>query len=324
MYVKAGDRWRYVKPVVGKNNKLRPGYAVIGGVETHVPKASYYLRYREGSKIVFRKCSSAADATVARDKQEAYLVARAHGLILAQTDTKPLPALVAEILEPWLEEYKLSHREEFYNLMKQTLEEFNGWCRKNLVAAITRYDLLRYRQWLIDRKRSQHTASNKAMRVNQFIRNVLKLREREGRSTVKDCKFPEYEPTVFNDDELAAFFKECDAYHHAIFKTYLMAGLRKQELENLEWSDVDFTAGTVTVSPKPDFTPKDWEQRTIEIPDDLLVILKDMPRRGTLVFANGSGRRYTHSWDDCAKIAKKAKVENCHPHRFRATYATRL
>jgi len=129
---------------------------------------------------------------------------------------------------------------------------------------------------------------------------------------------------VFNDDELAAFFKECDAYHHAIFKTYLMAGLRKQELENLEWSGVDFTAGTVTVSPKPDFTPKDWEQRTIEIADDLLVILKDMPRRGTLVFANGAERRYTHSWDDCAKIAKKAKVENCHPHRFRATYATRL
>ena len=31
MYVKVGGRWRYVNPVVGKNNKLRPGYAVIGG-----------------------------------------------------------------------------------------------------------------------------------------------------------------------------------------------------------------------------------------------------------------------------------------------------
>lgn len=49
-----------------------------------------------------------------------------------------------------------------------------------------------------------------------------------------------------------------------------------------------------------------------------------MPRRGAFVFANGAGHRYTHSWDDCAKIAKKTKVEDCHPHRFRATYATRL
>jgi len=63
----------------------------------------------------------------------------------------------------------------------------------------------------------------------------------------------------------------------------------------LDWSDVDFRAGTITVSPKPDFAPKDWEQRTIEIPDELLAILKEMPRRGELVFANGAGRKYTHS-----------------------------
>ena len=56
MYVKVGARWRYVKPAVGKNNKLKPYYALIGGVETHVPKASYYLRYRDKSKIVWRKC----------------------------------------------------------------------------------------------------------------------------------------------------------------------------------------------------------------------------------------------------------------------------
>jgi site-specific recombinase XerD len=33
---------------------------------------------------------------------------------------------------------------------------------------------------------------------------------------------------------------------------------------------------------------------------------------------------YTHSWDDCKKIADKAKVPDAHPHRFRATFATTL
>src|SRR5208337_224836 len=92
MYVKVGDRWRYVKPVVCKNNKLRPGYAVIGGVETHVPNAGYYLRYREKSRIIWRKCSSAADATVARDRQEAYLNAYAHGLTPTQ-QAAPVPKM---------------------------------------------------------------------------------------------------------------------------------------------------------------------------------------------------------------------------------------
>ncbi len=63
----------------------------------------------------------------------------------------------------------------------------------------------------------------------------------------------------------------------------------------------------------------DHEQRTIEVPDELLTILKELPRRGNRVFANGSGNRYTHSWDDCEAIAKKAKVEKFHPHRFRAS-----
>jgi hypothetical protein len=99
MYVKVGDRWRYVKPVVGKNNKLRPGYALIAGVETHVPNPAYYLRYREGSRVIWRKCSSAADATIARERQEAYLTAFAHGLTPKQQwDKTPPPAMMNDVL----------------------------------------------------------------------------------------------------------------------------------------------------------------------------------------------------------------------------------
>jgi integrase len=173
-------------------------------------------------------------------------------------------------------------------------------------------------------KNSERTAANKMLRVNQFIRSVLNLPEGRGPVTIKDGKFTELEPTVFNDDELKAIFNACTPFQYAVFQCYLRAGLRKQELENLEWTDVDFKAGTITVSPKADFTPKDHEQRTIEIDDTLLNILKDLKRRGSYVFANSNGHKYTHSWDDARAIGKKAKVEDCHPHRFRATYATRL
>jgi hypothetical protein len=33
-----------------------------------------------------------------------------------------------------------------------------------------------------------------------------------------------------------------------------------------------------------------------------LAILRERPRRGELVFANSSGNKCTHSWDDCKKI----------------------
>jgi integrase/recombinase XerD len=313
LYKKIDGRWRYVKPAIGRNGKIKPD-----------PAAAYYVRYREGGKMVWRKCSSAADATVACERQEAYLTAVVHGLTLSQTERGNKPVLMNEALLLFLEEYRLSHRPESHALMEQTLNEFNGWCRKNIVEKITRVDLLRYRAWLIDKKRSPRTAANKMLRVCQFIRAVLKLKTGEGPVTVKDAKFTELEPTVYNDDELAAFFKECDTYRHAIFKMFLMAGLRKAELENLTWDDVDFTACIIRVTPKKDWQPKTWEARDIEVPDDLLTILKELPHHGKLVFANSSGHKYTHSWDDCTAIAKRAKVEGAHPHKFRATYATRL
>jgi len=334
MYVKIGDRWRYAKPVEGRNHKLKPGWCVANGVEHHDPHGAYYIRYREGAKTIWQKCRSAADATIARERQEVYLAAHAHGLTDAQ-QAKPLPKMVSHALDGWLEEYRLSNSKESHNLMKQTLHEFFGrldesgrWVRGflavNIIAQVKRVDLLRYRAWLIEKKRSPRTAANKMLRVNQFIRSILGLAEGKGPVTIKDGKFVELEPTVFNSDELAAFFAQCNSFQYAVFQCYLRSGLRKQELENLEWTDVDFDAGTITVREKVDFTPKDHEQRTIEVDDTLLGILKEMKRLGNYVFANSAGHKYTHSWDDAKKIGKKAKVEDCHPHRFRATYATRL
>ena len=285
----------------------------------------YYIRWREGGKTVWRKCSSAADATVAVDRQEAYLTAFAHGLTPAQTfKHPPTYILFSTHLAPWLEEYRLSHRKESHALMEATLNEFHGWCKKDYIPKIGRVDLLRYRAWCIEtQKNKPRTAANKMLRVNQFIRAVLNLPEGKGPVTIRDAKFTELEPTVYTDDELTEFFKHCDQWRTAIFKTYLMAGLRKAELENLTWEDVDLKAGTIRVSSKPDWEPKTWEERTIEIPDELVTILTALPHRGKTVFANSAGNMYTHSWDDAKAIGEKAKIADCHPHKFRSTFATR-
>jgi integrase len=312
-YKKVDGKWRYCKPLIGRNNKIKPE-----------PGVAYYIRWRDGGKTVWRKCSSAADATVACERQEAYLNAYAHGLTLAQTERVDQPPLMSTALPLYLEEYRLSHRKESHALMKHTLEEFHGWCRKNILAKISRVDLLRYRAYCMDSlKNSARTAANKMLRVNQFLRHVLQLPEGKGPVTVKDAKFTELEPTVYTDDELKAFFDNCTSFQFAVFKTYLMSGLRKAELENLQWTDVDLKAGTISVNAKPDWEPKTWEERTIEIPDELVTILTELPHRGKLVFANSSGNRYTHSWDDAKKIGEKAKITDCHPHKFRSTFATR-
>lgn len=59
MYVKVGDRWRYAKPVEGRNHKLKRGWCVVNGVEHDHPRGAYYIRYREGTKTIWQKCRNA-------------------------------------------------------------------------------------------------------------------------------------------------------------------------------------------------------------------------------------------------------------------------
>jgi integrase/recombinase XerD len=53
-------------------------------------------------------------------------------------------------------------------------------------------------------------------------------------------------------------------------------------------------------------------------------MLKTMLRRGPLVFGTKNGNKYTHAWDDCQDIAKRAGITDAFPHKFRASYATKL
>ncbi len=146
--------------------------------------------------------------------------------------------------------------------MRQTLSEFRDFVKKNIINQLTRLDLLRYKQWCIEtRKNKPRTAANKMLRCNQHIRKVLGQKPGEGLVTVKDAKYVESEPVVYTDTELEKFFKQCkrDKFLTAVFKTLLMSGLRKQELESLTWDDVDFEEGTISVTAKPGFSPKTWK-----------------------------------------------------------------
>lgn len=344
-YVKIGDRWRYCKPVYGANNKIKPHWAYVKGKPEEHPEGNFYIHKLDYGKQVWKKIGpNPADAVRAAEYEESLLSAIAAGLPIKKEATPDL--YYGPQMWKFLEDYKLSQSDESYALMSQTLVEFNEQCKKNDLTNITREDLLRYKKWLVNRHRSLRTAGNKMLRVNQFLRAALGVEAGKGLVTVKDAKFVEREPEIYTDDEIDVFLAACGPFHALVFNTLLMAGLRKQEMENLDWPDINFTAGTLSVRGKKTFQPKDWEERDIEMPEELREMLFAARKERGLVFATKTGNKYTHVWDDCKDIAKKvgaalAKQQKktdaeeikqivdetaakYHPHRFRATYCTKL
>jgi integrase/recombinase XerD len=341
-YVKIGDRWRYCKPVYGPNNKIKSRWVYVKGKPEEHPEGNFYIHKLDHERQVWKKIGpNPADAVRAAQYEEQFLHALAMGLPIKKGETPDLT--YGPQMWKFLEDYKLSQSEESHALMKQTLQEFSEHCKKINLTDITREDLLKYKKWLVNRDRSLRTAGNKMLRVNQFLRSALGVDAGKGLVTVRDAKFVEREPEVYTDDEIDEFLRACGPFHSLVFNTLLMAGLRKQEMENLEWPDINFTNAVLSVRGKKTFQPKDWEERDIEIPRELLEMLFEARKDRGLVFATKTGKKYTHVWDDCKDIAKKLGEElarkagrqdveqvgketaaKYHPHRFRATYCTKL
>ena len=116
-----------------------------------------------------------------------------------------------------------------------------------------------------------------------------------------------------------------------IFYFFLNTGMRKAELENLEWSDIDFKWRKIKIQRKDFWQPK-TEEREIPINQgtyDLLARLKKEKNKGlksNFVFPHKDGSRIKDKLREwLIKIAQKAKIEGLTKlHSLRHTYASHL
>jgi integrase/recombinase XerD len=136
-------------------------------------------------------------------------------------------------------------------------------------------------------------------------------------------------PPTYSQEELDRIFAECDEREKVIFSTFLLTGLREEELCYLTWGDVnvknlDNASIHVRGEGKQGFSPKDYEERAIPIPRDLAERLAGLERGKDWVFATRMGNRHTHLLRRLKAIAEAAKVTGATLHKFRHTYATRL
>jgi integrase len=133
-------------------------------------------------------------------------------------------------------------------------------------------------------------------------------------------------PPTYSQEELDALFRETDDFEKSVLATLLLTGLRKRELYFLAWRDVDLDYATLRVSGegKVGFSPKDYEERVIPMPPDLVYILSGLPRPAEWVFPNRNGRQINHLLRRLQTTAARAGVMGATLHKFRHTYGTRL
>jgi len=98
-------------------------------------------------------------------------------------------------------------------------------------------------------------------------------------------------PRFLSMEESKMLLDKCGEELYPIFYTFLNTGIRKSELEHLEWSDIDFERRKIKIRIKDNWRPKTTE-REIPINEGLIKFLaeyKEKTQKGSLVFHKPNG-----------------------------------
>lgn len=330
--VKTLKGWRYCPVVLTLNGRVKPDLVLVDGKQERHPEGLYYIEYWQGSnkRIRISVGRDGNDANQRRIRKEMELQAAISGVnVVPEEDNSKRPLLAAAASE-YLDEIKLTRSAATHSAYSLALNDFLISASKTYLDEIERADLLGYLKYMRTAKHlSDRTCFNRFEHIVTFLKayGIEKLlRKRDWPKFVKE------EPESYTEDELEKFFKACDDEERDYFTFYLMTGFRRKEVIYCRWDDIDLKAGVVRVTAKPEwnFRPKDWENRSVPIPDLLVNILKRRAKKNGEGFVfktkNGTPRKHrTQVLELCKAVARRARLDpnGFWLHKFRATFATR-
>jgi len=126
-------------------------------------------------------------------------------------------------------------------------------------------------------------------------------------------------------EEIDIVLAAASPFIRPILLTAIHTGLRRSELFRMEWSDVDFERGVITVTGKGKEHTKNYRDREVPMTSDVRECLQGMRRRGNWVFCHKDGSRIAdgvkHSIES---IVRKTGVPRFTMHDLRHTFASHL
>jgi integrase/recombinase XerD len=315
--------------------KFRPVRRTVRGkfIWDREESGVYYLEWYEDGKRR-RKAVGTQPAQVLEARRRKILELKGRATERGRTvdpghlaEENPVP--IAATVENYLNHLKVNQKLNTYRRYRSVLRNFRDYFSgKKYLNEISRGDILEYRDFRATRAASPVTLNSEITMLRAFFYwsiHYKGLRENPA-AKIKPRKIIQKPPEVYSDKEVAKMLKAANPVEQAILLTLLYTGLREQELCHLAWDDLDIKKKVLRVKAKPDvnFTPKTWEEREIELSDRLIEALKTHPQTSRWVFPTVTGNKHVHVYKIVERVAKEAAVKGAHPHKFRATFLTRL
>lgn len=341
-YCRTPQGWRRYPAAVGRNGKIRPHYAQVGKAQIQYEQGHYELRLTQDGKRVWQNVGEDAGIALAQreittKRFKAKAAASDAGLKIEDAQQRPR---LADKAKAFRERQETRGKAESVITFDNVIAEFRTVAKVTYLDELTEDIIIRWYAALRKRGNSDRTINNKHTSLFGFLRwagvNTKNLAERSPKYTEKAVE-------VYSTEELKTFFSSLKRdYHRIVFETLLKTGMRMQEAMFLEWHEINFARGTITVTEKDDlgFVIKDRAGRTLPIPADLAEHLKQWKEKhgGRLVLGTSNDtpnwkwlpllkrlvRQASLNCGYCQGCREQDECEHWYLHKFRATYTTSL
>jgi integrase len=335
---------------MGRNGKLRPGFAMVNGEPAFMPEGHYELRTYQGTKTVYKNVGDDPTEALAAQRRESHLLkvkdsAKAAGVeIVGDSSARIVLRLKAD---EYVERNLAKGQKVAAHHNRIAIESFLSSTGLRYADQVNEASVLKFYGHLRKIGNRDRTVFNKHNSLFSWFRwmglDVKKLANERPSYTDK-------EPVCYHKEDLAKLFSICKPYQKIVFATLLKTGMRYQEATHLEWPNIDFRSKIIRVREYLDgddeyseegYVIKDREERTIPLPDDLIAELKewrkirpeanlvlgtihDTPNTRWIVMLKKCVNRAGLHCGRCRGCTVSKECYRWKIHQFRSTYTTTL
>jgi len=283
-----GRKWDEIK-----NTNVNTGVLAMGTVFKRPNSKNWYINYTVDGK---RKKKSAGPskhlAQLKLAETELKIQRGELGILSKDSDLEKL-------FYEYLKYSKTNHSPATIKRYRAIIDNFKNFLKQNY-PTLTKISQLNckvfeeYKPYRQKQKAMPKTINMELQTIQAMFKYAIKLKYANSNplSEIEKLKVIKGEEKRFlSKDECSKLLSNCGDWLYPIFYTFLHTGMRKQELMNLEWRDVDLDRKIIRIKAKAIWTPKTSE-RVIPINDNHVKLLheyKEKTRNGRLVFHDGKG-----------------------------------
>ncbi len=285
----------------------------------------WYLSYRAGGRRVRKSVGKSKKLAVLAQKEVEVRIAKKK---LGWQEIRD-PAL-CYFQEEYLRYLKANTRPTTYVRYRKALQHFSDFFESYGTASVK---LSQISFQLIEEYKQERGKVVKPSTVNIELKVLralynfaiqCKCARENPVSKVDFFRGVEKKPKFLQEEEIKELLDNSNGLYPVLY-TFLKTGLRKSELINLKWKDIDFKRKYITVESKEDWRTKTGNTREIPVGDDLVEILNKLPKTSDYVFLNSNGRKYGfHLTERVKRLARSIGISDMTVHALRHTFISHL